>query len=112
MISLQDELWTADVRESDAHVAMRALSDLQDIWCRYPEDTCERELHVHSKFTHLSPDISVTAHSGFINGFLTVIGRGSYSLPTGGVHVPSRLLFRVSPSHLGVIVVVVKGTAS
>ena len=40
--SLQDELWTPDVHESDAHVDTRALSVLQDIWCRYPEDTCER----------------------------------------------------------------------
>ena len=69
-------------------------------------------MQVHSKVTHLSPDISVTAHSKIINRILVVTGRGRYDLPTGGVHVLDRLLFRVSPSHLGVIVVVVKGTAS
>jgi len=37
--------------------------------------------------------ISVTAHSGWINGVLRVIGRENYALPTGGL-----------------IVVVVKGT--
>ena len=39
------------------------------------------------KSTHSLPDISVTAHSGIIGGLLTVVGRGSYSLPTGGVYI-------------------------
>jgi len=67
----QDELWIPDYRESDAHVAARALSVLNDIWDRYPGDTY----------------ISATAHGGFIGGLLSVIGRGSYSLSTGGVIV-------------------------
>jgi len=32
-------------------------------------------------------DISVTAHSGWINAFLRVIGRNDYALPTGGILV-------------------------
>lgn len=38
------------------------------------------------KSIHQLPDVSITAHSGFIGAFLTVVGRGSYSLPTGGVY--------------------------
>lgn len=30
-------------------------------------------------------DIGITAHGGFINGFLTAVGRVHYALPTGGV---------------------------
>ena len=37
---LQDELWTSDVRETDEHVNARALSVLQDVWDKYPVDTC------------------------------------------------------------------------
>jgi hypothetical protein len=38
--SLQDELWTPDARETDEHVNERALSVLQEIWEKYPVDTC------------------------------------------------------------------------
>ena len=30
-------------------------------------------------------DIGITAHGGFINGFLEAVGRAHYALPTGGV---------------------------
>jgi hypothetical protein len=39
----QDELWTPDDRETDAHVNERALFILRHIWDRYPADTCEYE---------------------------------------------------------------------
>lgn len=65
----EDELWTPDDRETDEHVNMRALSILDHIWHRHPADTY----------------VSITAHSGFIGGLLRVVGRGTYSLPTGGV---------------------------
>lgn len=65
----EDELWTPDNRETDDHVNARALSILENIWAVYPDETY----------------ISITAHSGFIGGFLRVVGRGTYSLPTGAV---------------------------
>ena len=36
--------------------------------------------------THRAPDVSITAHTGFVNAFLTVVGRGRYDLPTGGAY--------------------------
>ncbi|TFK48860.1 phosphoglycerate mutase-like protein [Heliocybe sulcata] len=63
----QDELWT-DEREAEAHVTERAravldtIFDMDDSWI-----------------------ISITSHSGLINGLLRAIGRERYSLPTGGV---------------------------
>lgn len=46
--------------------------------------------------THLTRliDISITAHSGFINGFLAAIGHPTFSLPTGGMstYLTSQLL--------------------
>jgi len=65
----EDELWNPDVRETDEHTNERALSVLQDIWDKYPVDTY----------------VSITAHGGIIGGLLRVVGRGTYSLPTGGV---------------------------
>jgi len=66
----QDELWTT-TRETDAHVALRAKTVLDQIW----------ENHAEATF------VSITSHGGFIGGFLTVVGRGSYPLSTGGVIV-------------------------
>ena len=43
---------------------------------------------------------------------LTVVGRGIYGLQTGGTSIPHRLFSRVSPSHLGVIPIVVRRTVS
>ena len=33
--------------------------------------------------------VAITAHGGFINGFLVAVGRKPYSLPTGGEYHPS-----------------------
>ncbi|KIK63609.1 hypothetical protein GYMLUDRAFT_196337 [Collybiopsis luxurians FD-317 M1] len=63
-----DPLWKADERESHEHVTLRAKSVLDVIF-----DTNKNEA------------ISVTAHGGVINGFLTALGRKRYALPTGGV---------------------------
>ncbi|KAK7050599.1 F-box domain-containing protein [Favolaschia claudopus] len=68
--SEEDKLWEADVRESPAHVAERAKRVLDRIFSGEDEDAMF---------------ISVTAHSGLINGFLRAIGRERYVLPTGGV---------------------------
>lgn len=42
---------------------------------RLPADTL-----VHCR----TPDISITAHGGIINGILAAAGRPPYALPTGG----------------------------
>ncbi|THU84942.1 phosphoglycerate mutase-like protein [Dendrothele bispora CBS 962.96] len=69
--SEEDELWLADQREADNHVATRAKTVLDRIF-----DSHE----LKSEYF-----ISVTAHGGIINGFLRSMDRPSYSLPTGGV---------------------------
>ncbi|GJF00616.1 phosphoglycerate mutase-like protein [Phanerochaete sordida] len=63
----EDPLWDADERESTPHRIGRAISVL---------DTA---------FAGDATYISITAHGGFINGFLNAVGRPNYSLPTGGV---------------------------
>jgi len=65
----EDELWTPDNRETTEHINARARSVLNDVWDQYPTDTY----------------VSITAHSGIIGALLAVVGRGAYSLPTGGV---------------------------
>ncbi|TFY77106.1 hypothetical protein EWM64_g6905 [Hericium alpestre] len=64
----EDPLWTPE-RESKAHEEVRARSVLDRIFTVDVDDTF----------------ISITAHSGIINAFLRVIGRGDYPLPTGGL---------------------------
>ncbi|KAJ8519522.1 hypothetical protein ONZ45_g3509 [Pleurotus djamor] len=61
-----DELWTPDVREPSEHVAARVKTVIDHVF-------------THDKGTF----ISVTAHSGMINGFLASIDRPSFGLPTG-----------------------------
>ncbi|KAJ7064306.1 histidine phosphatase superfamily [Mycena amicta] len=68
-LSEEDELWTAEERETAEHAAERARSVLDHVF------TTDQD-HVV---------ISITAHSGIINGFLRSIGRTRYALPTGGV---------------------------
>jgi len=65
----EDERWTPDVRETTEQRSARAQSVLNDIWDQYPADTY----------------VSITTHIGFIAALLTMVGRGRYSLPTGGV---------------------------
>ncbi|CAL1713864.1 unnamed protein product [Somion occarium] len=63
----EDPLWQKDEREPKPHIAERARAVLEVIF---------REPDIY---------ISITAHSGFFNGVLAVIGRSDYALPTGGV---------------------------
>ncbi|KAI3616831.1 phosphoglycerate mutase [Moniliophthora roreri] len=64
----EDQLWTPDERETDEHVALRAKAVLDVIFENDGETF-----------------ISVTGHSGIINGFNAAVGRPSFSLQTGGV---------------------------
>jgi len=64
----EDPVWRKDERETKAHIALRARAVLDAIF-HDPDTTV----------------VSITAHGGFINGFLVAIGRSSYSLPTGGI---------------------------
>ena len=57
-------------------------------------------------------DISITAHSGFIGGFLRVVGRGTYSLPTGGMYMFRQQSFCDLILHPAVIAIVIKRTVS
>ncbi|KAK7682286.1 hypothetical protein QCA50_014489 [Cerrena zonata] len=61
-----DPLWEADVRETNEHVVERALTILDKAFQR--SDTY----------------ISITAHSGFINGFLTAVGHLTFLCLLGG----------------------------
>jgi len=63
-----DELWKADVRETDDEVAARLSILLDDIF-----------------ETDRSTFISLTAHSGAITGTLQAIGHRKFGLQTGGV---------------------------
>ncbi|KAK1219975.1 putative phosphoglycerate mutase pmu1 [Marasmius sp. AFHP31] len=65
----EDELWTPNVREPSDHTLDRARSVL-DVIFRNLDD---------------AGLVSVTAHSGIINGFSGAVGRPSFSLQTGGV---------------------------
>lgn len=67
----QDELWTADHRETDDEAIVRLKSALDTIFGQllHPDDTF----------------FSITAHSGAIGAALRVLGHRAYSLPTGGV---------------------------
>ncbi|KAL1683075.1 histidine phosphatase superfamily, partial [Schizophyllum commune] len=64
----EDEYYEDDVREPPESVVARARAVLVRIF----EDR-EREF------------ISITAHGGWINAFLTAVGRERFALPTGGV---------------------------
>ncbi|CAE6444331.1 unnamed protein product [Rhizoctonia solani] len=67
----EDELWTADHRETNDEADARLKATLDTIFGRL----------LGSKDTF----ISVTAHSGAIGAALRVLGHRAYSLPTGGV---------------------------
>ncbi|KJA15649.1 hypothetical protein HYPSUDRAFT_48179 [Hypholoma sublateritium FD-334 SS-4] len=68
-LSEEDELWHATIRETKPEVAQRARIVLDTIFESSNDDIF----------------VSITAHGGWINGFLTAIGRGIYPLKTGGV---------------------------
>lgn len=63
----EDLIWAPDERETKDHIRERAKRVLDVI------------------FSLEEAYVSITAHGGFINGFLQAIGRPMYSLPTGGV---------------------------
>jgi len=63
-----DELWSPTVRDSHAQVAERARKVLDVVF----------QNDIDALF------VSITAHGGFINGFLTAIGRQNAFVPTGG----------------------------
>jgi len=63
-----DELWNPTVAESTAQTAERARKVLDVVF----------QNDIDALF------ISITAHAGFINGFLRAIGRQSFIVPTGG----------------------------
>ena len=65
-----------------------------------------------SEFTDRPLDVSITTHTGLIRRLLRVVGRGTYNLPTGGTSIPRGVLYCVSPSHLGVIPIVIRRTVS
>lgn len=66
--SENDELWKADVRETDDEVASRLSILLDDVF-------------EHDQSTFLS----LTAHSGAIKGVLQAIGHRKFGLQTGGI---------------------------
>ncbi|KAI0328888.1 phosphoglycerate mutase-like protein [Cubamyces sp. BRFM 1775] len=66
--SEEDIIWKANERETKDHVKERAKDVLDRIFA-------------HDEGTY----ISITAHSGIINGFLAAMGRPRYPLPTGGI---------------------------
>ncbi|KAH8077491.1 phosphoglycerate mutase-like protein [Cristinia sonorae] len=65
----EDPVWREGERETKENIARRALTVL-DVIFRGDRD---------------GAIVSITAHGGFINGFLAAIGRPSYALPTGGI---------------------------
>lgn len=84
--SEDDRLWEADVRETKGQVDQRAREVLGRIFAE-ESATCEwfqfilRNL-IEVLFT--VADISITAHGGWINAFLRVVGHSPVRLPTGG----------------------------
>lgn len=65
---------------------------------------------VNQTCTYESLDNSITAHSGFIDGFLRVVGRGTYILPTGGKYIFRKPSFRGLILHPGVVAIVIRRT--
>ena len=85
-----DELWSPTVRESGAQVTERARKVL-DVVFKNDRDALCKMISVHfihfkiTSFPFILEVISITAHGGFIKGFLNAVGRqSSFSVPTGG----------------------------
>lgn len=86
-------LWSPE-RETKESVENRATSFLDKVFANGREDTCMStsiSLFVIGDHLALFIDISATAHSGWINALLRVIGQGNYPLPTGGTYQNSVL---------------------
>jgi len=80
-----DPLYSQDWRESHKDVAERAKKVLDYIFF---EDAVAKEEVL----------VSLTAHSGFINGLIAVTGHPKYALPTGGILPMVVKCTRSSPS--------------
>jgi hypothetical protein len=80
----EDNLWTTE-REPFESVVRRAGLVLDHIFSS-DKKTCEwfHSICVYVGLHQSRIDISITAHSGIINGLLGKIGRDKYKLPTGG----------------------------
>ncbi|EMD40116.1 hypothetical protein CERSUDRAFT_151079, partial [Gelatoporia subvermispora B] len=65
----KDPVWEPEERETKEHVRQRALTVLDRIFGNDRDEIY----------------ITITAHSGIINGFLGAMGRQPYALPTGGI---------------------------
>jgi hypothetical protein len=81
-----DELWSPTVQESEAQVAERARKVLDVVFQNDIDALCNMTLYfIHFKqLIFILAVISITAHWGFINGFLTAVGRSPFIIPTGG----------------------------
>ncbi|KAJ7887388.1 hypothetical protein B0H13DRAFT_1583046, partial [Mycena leptocephala] len=64
----EDELWKMEARETREHAVTRAKTVLDRIFIEGTDITF----------------VSITAHVGIISSFMRAVGRGWYSLPTGG----------------------------
>ncbi|KAJ7875226.1 histidine phosphatase superfamily [Mycena leptocephala] len=65
----EDELWEMETRETHEHAVTRAKTVLDRIFIEDTDVTF----------------VSITAHVVIISSFMRAVGRGWYSLPTGGV---------------------------
>jgi hypothetical protein len=81
-----DELWSPTVRESEVQVAERARKVLDVVFQNDIDGLCKMNsiLFILKLLIFILAVISITAHSGFINGFLKAVGRPSFEVPTGG----------------------------
>lgn len=94
--SENDELHDPEVRETPTHVAERAQVVLDHIFDNDPEQglfsvyvfltgaLMVPSMASFSKSSFSPTVISITAHSGFINGLISVTHHHRYPLPTGG----------------------------
>ena len=80
----EEVLWTP-IHESKASVERRAKLVLDRVFQNDHDVTCAFDPHLSNNQNFSRDlDISITAHSGWINAFLRVVGRDNYALPTGG----------------------------
>ena len=82
-----DELWSPTVRESEAQVVERARKVLDVVFQNDINVLCKMNTvyFIHFKLIiFILAVISITAHVGFISGFLTAVGRPAFEVQTGG----------------------------
>jgi broad specificity phosphatase PhoE len=86
----EDELWDADVRETDDEQQARIRAALLKI-IDNDESICACMLFGGgAPLLIMAPDISITAHSGTVAAALRAIGHRPFTLPTGGVLFSTR----------------------